>query len=334
MARSTGLDAQLGLAEEETWGTFVTPTDFLMFLQEGFKRSAGRDEAEGLRAGEYALHEDDWEEGRVGVDGDFTLEWPDRGTALLVKHMLGSLSTSQPDDTGDPNVFEHVGTPGPLDGQSLAFQAGRPDRGGVVRPFSYSGCKITEWEISNEIDGYLLATINVDGRDESRAEPLAAKSFIASQRKLHWAGGFVEVAGVEVPVSSISLKGVNQLRTERYFMSDGGSQLKDEQLEGSALRDYTGDFDCEWDGANGLYDLYVNGTPATLVAKWVGGVIAGGSGSFKFGLTVSIPVARFDGETPTTDGADAIEQTLPFKALSNGTDPVVEFTVTDNVATP
>ena len=324
------IQAQVGVGEESTYGTYAVPTAFPMFLSEGLTRSAERDESEAIRPGAFVLGADDWEEGRVGCEGPVELEWADRGMRLWAKHMLGKVTTTQPDAAGNPTVYRHVAEIESLDGKSLTVQVGRP-RGATVRPWTYLGCKVTEWELTNEVGGFLTATFSFDAREETRTPALAANSLIAGQRKLHWAGASILVNGVEVPLSDVSLSGTNPLRTDRYFMRATSPRLKDEPLEDGGRREFTGSLSGEYRPEfEALYDMVISGEQVPLVAKWTGRTI---TGTYKFDMQIDLPSIRIDGGPPNVSGAEAITQGVDFAVTQPATGSAVKFTITDNRAT-
>ena len=330
MALSTGLDAQIGFAEETTYGTFVAPTVFLTFTSEGLSRSEERVESDATGTGEMVLHEDSWETGRAGGEGPVEFEWPDRGTRVLGKHMLGKVTSTQPDPTGAPTVWEHVCEVDPLDGKSLSVQVGRPNAVGVVKPWSYPGAKVAEWTLSNEVDGLLLCSISFDVRDEDKSEPLAVKSFPTGQRKLAWTKGSITIDGTEIPVTSVELSGSNSMKTDRFFLQTTSPGLKDEPLDGHGRREYGGSLAGEYrPELEALYDAFVAGTTAPLVAEWKGREIVPG---FNYGLRVDAPSIRIDGGTPNVDGAEAIEQGVDFTVLGVTGQSPIKFTITDDQA--
>ena len=72
------------------------------------------------------------------------------------------------------------------------------------------------------------------------------------------------------------------------------------------------------------YNRFVNASHAAIVATWEGSAI---TGTYKRKISVSIPVARFDGDTPQVGGPEILDQTLTFKGLYNGTDEPITITV-------
>src|SRR5882757_7032538 len=153
MAIPSGLAAQFMLAEESTYGTAVTPNRTYEFRDESLKLDAARIESSALRSGARVQRSDRWVAGKKSVGGDATFELANKSMGLLFKHALGGVATTQPDNIGNPTVYDHTFTPGDFP-TSLTAQVGRPDVSGTVRAFTYSGCRVTDWELAcavNEI---------------------------------------------------------------------------------------------------------------------------------------------------------------------------------------
>lgn len=327
MPLRSGIAAQFGVAEETAWGTYTVPTRFLEFPSESMALTIERIESQALRAGSRSMRSDRWAAGAKSAGGTVQFELADRGFGLILKHLLGSVAITTPDAVNAPTARDHTVTPGDLAGLSLTMQVGRPDTAGVVHPFSYPGCKVASWELSNSVNGLLGLSANFDGADESTAQALAAVSYPATQGLLSYAGGLITVGGSSFDLQEFSLSGDNGLKTDRHHIRQ--SQLKKEQHVASWL-DLTGTLSAEFDGLT-AYNRFVNGTVASVTALWEGATIAT---TFKYGLLVTLPAVRFDGATPNVSGPDILTQSLPFKALSNGTDPVatLRYRTTDTAS--
>lgn len=316
MAIRSGLAAQLGHVAESTYGTGVTVTRFTEFVDESLKLESERMESTALRAGRRVQRLDRWAVNKKGVSGDITYEVASKGFGLLLKHALGSLAITTPG--GATTTRLHTVTLGDPWGLSMTVQVGRPDVGGTVQPFTYLGCKVTEWELSLEVDGPLMLKLTYDGRDEVTGTALATATYAASDELLWYTGATLTVGGSAVPVKKVMLKGTNGLKTDRYFIN--GSSLKSEPIAGE-LSEITGEIECEFNGLTD-YNRFVNGTTAALVFTAEGSTI---ETTHKFGLTSTLPAVRFDGDTPNVNGTDITMLSLPFKVLDNGTDPPVSL---------
>jgi hypothetical protein len=325
MALRSGIAAQIGFAAESTWGTRVAPTRFLEFVTEGFQLSIERIESRSIRAGNRVLRSDRWVADRRGASGQVEWEVATRGFGLLFKHMLGAVATSTPG--GGVNTRDHTATLGDMDGLSLSIQVGRPDVGGTVRPFDYTGAKITQWEISSGVGGLLALRTTFDARDEDTAQTLATASYPTGQTLLSYVGGTVIVGGSQMDLTEFSLQGSNGLKTDRHLIR--ASTLKKEQVPAEMV-DLSGSLSAEFENLT-PYNRFVNGTIASVVAKWEGPII---EASLKYHVEITLPAVRFDGETPTVGGPDIVPQSLPFRVLNDGTNPPISIVYRTDDTTP
>ncbi|WP_346131371.1 phage tail tube protein [Nonomuraea roseola] len=113
---------------------------------------------------------------RVTAGGDIELPIATRGMGLLFKHMLGS--TGVPTVIASTTAYRTVHIPVGKLGLGLTIQVGRPEAAtGLVRPFTFRGCKITEWEFSLSDNDVANLKLSVDAMDESTVTALAAASY-------------------------------------------------------------------------------------------------------------------------------------------------------------
>lgn len=331
MAIVGGLSAQYGIVDEVTYGVAVPVTRFLEFTNESAKLSIERIESAGLRPNRRVLTTDDWVAGRTGVAGDVEHEVSNKGFGLLLKHLLGSIATSQPNAGSFPTVFEHKATVGQLDGKSFTAQVGRTGIDGTTRAFTYAGCKVDSWDLSLDVNGILMLKTMIDAASESTVTALATATYATASVPLVYTGGSITVGGTATDVMKCSLTGNNNLKKDRYFIRATTPAAKKEQLEGGALREYGGSIEAEFSDLT-AYNRFVNGTVGAFTAFFSGANIAGG---FNFALEVTCPAVRFDGETPNVGGPDTIMQTIPFKVLDSGaTDGPISMTYRTTDATP
>lgn len=324
MAGRSGIDTQVGIAEETTYGTLVAPARFLEFTAESLKAAIDRNESKGKRAAQRVIRSDHWKAGKRQGGGGLEFEIGNKGLGLLLtKHLLGSVTT-----TADGAGKKHSGSVADLFGKSLTIQIGRPDVSGVVQPFSYLGCKIDEWEISNNVDGFATLKLSkIDARDEDSTTGLTSATAPAADEILHWSGAVITLGGSAFDVFDFSVKGSNKLKSDRFYMK--GSNLKKEPIE-KAMRDYTGSFSADFDGLT-AYQRFLNGTHAAITATWT--AVSTYDVAKPYKLVITIPSARFDGETPNSDGEDTLRQSLPFKAHDAGAGAItIDYYTSD--ATP
>jgi hypothetical protein len=309
----SGLDAQVSLGVESTYGTAATLDRHIEFTDEALKRSAERIESKSKRPGAKLLAANRWQEGRVGAEGDLGFEVMTKGQAFLWEHALGQIATSTP--AGATTARTHTATLGSLFGKSLTVQVGRPDAAGVVQPFTYKGGKVLTWELANEVDGVATLKLGLDFQDEATDIALATWTGPTAADDLDvpltWVGGVVTLDGTEFACSSFSLSGTNGFKTDRFFIRSG-ARLKREPVQNERPA-AEGEMSTDFEGLT-AYNRFVSGTLATLVGRWEGPEVEAG---VPFALEVKATI-RTDGETPNVNDDDVIEQTLPFTVVDDG----------------
>jgi hypothetical protein len=307
VAVPSGISAQFMVAEESTYGTSVTPNRTYEFRDESLKLDIDRIESSALRANARVQRSDRWAAGKKSVGGDVTVELANKSMGLWLKHAIGGVVTSQPSPGPDPTVYDHTFTPGDFP-TSLTAQVGRPDVGGTVRPFTYTGCRITEWELACAINEIATLKFTLLGQNEDTATALASAAYPAGLALMTFVQGTLTIGGSAANIKSISLKGTNGM-ADRYFL---GSQLRSQPLE-NAMREYTGKMDAEFENLTN-YNRYVNGTEASVVLLFQGATI---STTYKYQLQVTMNT-RFDGETPVIGGPDIVGLSMPYKVTDTG----------------
>ena len=336
MPTGSGLDAQLGIAAESTWGTAVTVTRFLEFNSESLQREPEFLEPTGLRVGTKYKRSGRVRVSRTGVSGDFSLEFATRGMGLLVRHMLGS-ALATPVQIAATTAYRQAHVPGDFRTLGLTIQVGRPEPSSTVRAFTYAGCKIPSWEFMVSDSEIATLNVNVDGRSETTATALASASYLAgatnfdfSQATLFLGGtasttsGVTSITGgtaVATIVREFRISGEAPMANERYGLGNAG--LKAEQLENDTPT-ITGTLAAEFNRTE-LYDLFANNTVTALRMRMSGAAI-GVSGE-NFTIEFLCPAVRFKAAAPTVDGPDVVQMSTDFEAYSDETNPTIQVMI-------
>lgn len=336
MATGAGLDAQLMMGAESTWGTAVTPDHSYEFNDESLKLDPTFLEPTGLRAGTKYKRASRVSIARKAVSGDFTLEHATKGMGLLWKHALASAVTA-PTALTSP-AYEQVHTPGDFRGKGLTLQAGRPEPStGTVRPFTYAGCKVGQWELAVSDNAIPTLKLTVDGRSEDTATALAAASYLSGSKVFSFAGATLKLGGtasttsgktsvsgntaVATVITQISIQGAAPMKTDRFGIGNAG--LKSEQLEND-IPTITGSLTAEFSKSE-LYDLFTNNATTPMVLTLTGDPI-GGSGSNDT-LEIILPAVKLKTATPNVGGPDIVSMSTSFEAYSDETNPVVQVRI-------
>ena len=313
MAIRSGLAAQIGIGVESTVGSAATPTRFYEFNDESIAQTIERIESEGLRTGNRVLRSDRYASGQIAIEGSFSMEMTAGNTAILFKHALGAVATA--------GSYVHTCTMSDPYGLGLTLEVGRPGNDGTVRAFTYAGCKINSLDLSVSVGELLSADFGVIGTTAEAIGSVTAASYGSSLELLHFAGAAITVAGDAYPCKDFSLSVNNGLTGDRFVL---GSQVAQQPIA-SSLAEVTGSLTAEFVDAT-AYNRVVNATHAAIVATF--------TDSTANSITVTVPVARFDGDTPSVGGPDILDQSLTFKGLYNGTDSPVTIAVANGDSAP
>lgn len=331
MSLTTGLASQIGWGAEGTPGVPVAITRVFEYNSESIKFERPKIFSKAMRAGRKT--DDRYALGNRQGGGDIEYEVMPNGFAGVLPYWLGGdVATTTP---GGGSISRlHTAKVGALDGKSRTIQVGRPNSAGTVDPFTYAGCKVTDWELSMEAgsDGLLMAKETIDCVDEDTETSLAAVSYPVSNVLFPWSEANISILvdGDEYDIKKLTLGGGNSLKTDRFRI---GRPTKLEQMEGSGLRQYPITMDLEsWQGLVGAYGKWVDGEEFPIVASFMGPVI---EGSLRYMVRVSLARCVFNGENPTVNGPDMLEQSVPGQALyDDGADTEVKIEVqnTDTTA--
>src|ERR1035437_6513583 len=122
MATAGGISSQYGMVDEATFGTSPVMTRFLEFNNETVQQTIARLDSSGMRLARKVQRASQFVPSNKNVTGDVEFELQNQAFGLLLKHMMGTIASSQPNAGSNPTVWEHKATVGPLDGKSFSCQ--------------------------------------------------------------------------------------------------------------------------------------------------------------------------------------------------------------------
>lgn len=305
---------QIGFKAESTWGTLVTVDRFLEFTSEGLERRQNVAASNGIRSGRR-YGGSGRRITRSDAGGPVSFEIATKGFGLWFLNLLGGVSSVNTVGT----VWTHTFTPGTLTGKSMTIQKAIEKPDGTVQAFTYNGCKIISMDLSNDQDGLLLGTFEIDARAESVAVGTAAATY-TTPVPFSYAEGLVKKDGATVAsVRSVpSMRIQNNLLTERHFL--GSTGLKGEQLN-VPFDSMGGTLDVEFQNITDFYNAFAADSAHILILKYTGGLI---EGAHNFDLQITMNNVRFEGETPKVTGPELVYQSVPFVGLDHATLAAVE----------
>lgn len=322
MAIGSGLAASLGFSAESTYGTYVAPTRFVEYAKADIKKVKNTVQGGGLAAGRFAQLGSRRVVTSEAAEGGFEVEVTNKGMGLLLAHLLGSSATAVQQAATAAYLQAH--TVGDNFGKSLTVQHGVPDLTGTVRPYTAKGCKVAGAEFGCKVDEMLTMSVDLDGRQVSEVETLAAPSYPSGLSPFHWAQLTVKMGafGAEASVSgvkAVSVKVERGMATERFYAGSAG--LKAEPVMNDWLK-VSGSVEVDFVNKADFADRFASDASTSLVLEWVGPLIAS---TYYQTFRIKLPMVFFDGDTPTVDGPDVTSGGYPFVAQLDGTNPLVSI---------
>lgn len=314
MPYGSGLDDILGVAEEVTVGTFVTPATWFEFNEGTIEPNVVKLYSRPRGAGPY-------QKGSrvrtkmIGGTGKIGVDVVNMGMGKLLKHCFGAAVSAQVDTTTE---YTQTFTPGPNLGMGLSVQLGQATTGGVIVPFNGAGGKVTGWELSSDLNDILKLAMDLDFMSIETTTAKGTPSYPSGATPFTFLDGTLAIDGSSAAtLKSVKVAGARAMKTDR--VSFGGVKREPIQNGESAI---TGEFASEFESKD-AYDAWVSGEQqGDLVLTYIGDTIPAESTAFK--LVITIPLLEYTGSAPSDNGDDVHEQTLPFKALVNDDgDPLI-----------
>jgi len=323
MAIGSGIGSWLGIKKESSFGTAVTVERFYEFNSEGTKYVKNTVVGQGLRNGGLVARANRRVVTTLAGEGDFEVDMQTRGMGLLLSLATGSVPTP----SSSNGTYTYLFTAQDLIGDSFTTQVAVPQYGGTLTYKTLSGCKITNFELSVGSGDIAKAKFSLDSKGFTTGASTSATvayTNIATSNLFHFAqGSITDNAGSPTTYANIkdfSLTVDNSLKTDRYNLGAAGS--KSEQII-NGFRAISGKVTAEFTDTV-LLDKFLADSTAGLKLTFEGATI--GSASDKETLSITIPAAKFDGDTPMVSGPGVIDVSFGFTVFDNGTD--APFTIT------
>lgn len=325
MAIGSGLGAQLGIAPETTYGTYVAPTRFIEFTKEGLALKKTTAQSAGIAAGRLLPLSSRRVLTRREVSGSIDLEIANKGMGLLLQALMGTTVTPVQQGAGPAYLQTH--TLASVAGKSLTVQKGVPLTTGTVTKKNFLGCKVTSGEFSCEVGQMLNGSFEFDGRDVEETTALAAASY-SNMSPYHFGQMALKTGtfGTETALDGIrkvSCKVERPQDVERFYAN--GAALKKEPIENDQVK-ISGSLDSDY-VATTLDDLHTTDGTTSLVWEFTGPLIAA---TFYETFRVTLPAIRLDEGPPTVDGFGVVKPTFNYVGLYDGTNmPKIEYMSVD-----
>ncbi|CAM5617188.1 hypothetical protein SALBM135S_05883 [Streptomyces alboniger] len=325
MAIGSGLGAQLGIAPEVTYGTYVAPTKFIEFTKESLVLKKTTAQSAGIAAGRLLALSSRRVLTRREASGSIELEVTNKSMGVLLQALMGTSVTPVQQGAGPAYLQTH--TLADTAGKSLTIQKGVPLTTGTVTRKNFLGCKLTSAEFSCEVGGMLTGSFEIDGKDCEETSVLAAASY-ASMSPFHFGQMAVKVGafGTETALDGIrkvSCKIERPQEVERFYAGQSG--LKKEPISNDQVK-ISGNLESDY-VATTLDDLHTSDGATSLVWEFVGPLIAA---TFYETFRITLPAIHLDEGPPVVDGFGVVKPTFNYVGLFDGTNqPKIEYISTD-----
>lgn len=325
MAIGSGLGAQLGIAAETTYGTYVAPTKFVEFTKESLQLKKVTAQSAGIAAGRLMPLSSRRVVTQRSAAGSLDMEVTNKAMGVLLQSLMGTSVT--PAQQAATTAYLQTHLLADVAGKSLTVQKGLPLTTGTVTKKNFLGCKIVSAEFSCEVGGMLTASFEIDSKDCEETSVLATASY-PTMAPFHFMQMSVKtgVLASEVArdgIRKVSVKIERPQATERYYAGQAGTKkepITNDQVKisGTLEGDYVDTV---------LDDLHTSDGGMSFIWDFTGPLIAAANYER---FTIKLPVIKLDDAPPTVEGFDLIKPSFNFTGLSDGTNvPSIEYMSTD-----
>ncbi|MFD8404667.1 phage tail tube protein [Streptomyces anulatus] len=325
MAIGSGLGAQMGIAAEASYGTFLAPAKFIEFTKESLQLKKTTAQSAGIAAGRLVPLSSRRVLTQRQASGALEMEVTNKAMGVLLQTLMGTSVTPVQQAATAAYLQTHILAD--TAGKSLVIQKGVPLTTGTVTDKTFLGCKVISAEFSCEVGGMLLATFEIDAKDCDETQTLAVATYPAMS-PFHFGQMSVKTGTYNSEVAldgvrKVSVKIERPMAVERFYAGQSG--LKKEPISNDQVK-ISGSLETDY-VATTLDDLHTSDAATSLVWDFTGPNIAA---SHDERFTVKIPAIRIDDAPPVVEGFDVIKPTYSFTGLYDGTNPTqIEYMSTD-----
>lgn len=325
MGIGSGLGAQVGVAAESSYGTFVAPTKFYEFTKESLALKKTTAQSSGIAAGRQLALSTRRVVTQREAAGSLEMEVTNKLMGLFLQALMGTTVT--PVQQGVTTAYLQTHTLADTAGKSLTIQKGVPLTTGTVTDKTFVGCKVQSAEFSCEVGGMLTVSIEFDGKDCDETQTLAVASY-PQMAPFHFGQMAIKTGsfGTETAldgVRKVSVKIERPQAVDRFYAGQSG--LKKEPIS-NELTKITGSLEMDY-VATTVDDLHTSDGGTSLVWEFIGPIIAS---TYAETFRIKLPVVKIDDAPPTVDGPDVVKPKFGFTGLYDGTNlPAIEYMSAD-----
>lgn len=329
MGVGSGLGGSVGIGVEPTYGTYQAPTTFPEVHTAPFNPLPNFVQGTGLAAGRILDPAARYVQTHREANGSIEMEVLSTRFGKFLAHIMGSSAVAVQQAATSAWLQTH-----PLandnKGKSFTVQIKAPNLTDTVLPMTYTGCKITDMELTCGVGELLVAKMGMDAQDYTMLTALAAQSYPVGARPFNFADMNVKVGtfGAEVSVSGVrkvTLKIVRKQKMDQQYAGAGGKKA---EPTSNAIAEITGTVETDFVNTADFYDRRLAGAPTSMIFEWVGPVIAS---TYFQTVRFTLPGTIFTDGAIALDGPDVVNPTFPFKVDDDGTNTVTAVYMSTDV---
>ena len=251
--------------------------------------------------------------GKVTVKGEIEFYLNPKGVGEALLMTLGEVSSSQPDPTNAPSVYEHTFTPISVGAQPPTYTVELGADSVARRIVGAIGDSITVEAAPGE---YASATLSILGVREESSTP-ATPSFPSSR---DWTShdASITLGGAEAELQALSLEVNNNPSDDHHVI--GSRYLTRHEL---GELEVSGSMDIRFLDSQHLED-FLNDEETSMTISFTGDEIEGG---LNYSLTIELPRIVYDSWSAEVSRSEMIVQSIDFVAVKPPDGSVVKFTL-------
>lgn len=333
MALASGLGSGFAIAKETTYAVIPGSPAWrpFEFDSSALALSPNYDDGVGLKSGRMFQPVARMRETTREAGGATPMDVPTKGLGALLDlcHAL-AVTPVQQAATIAYKQTHNIGTSQP--NKSVVGQVNKPFSSAADYPVTYPGMMLQSLAVELTVAGRMKVTPTWDAQDELTPDTTPAGPALASLAYAADNSTFVGSVGISITLGGVVVAVANAVRwtwtqpfkTDRFFFGAGG--LKGKPIP-NGFPTVTGEIDVEWFDAS-AYNHWRAGDTVAVVVDAQGRTIAS---TFKEEFKNTFAAAKVRGQSPTVDGPDVLNQTIPFTVGDDGTNVpwVAEYTATD-----
>lgn len=308
---NTGISGALGYATESVWGTSVAPKKWAEFLPgETLGRKQNYQRSAGIKAGRTFATGTRTQATTRTAGGGLSMEVPTQGFADFLNLLVGETVT--PAKIAATTVYKSVfkiGATDPFNKSMTLVKATPKVGGGVVDSYCYPGTILNQMTLDMAVNGFLVAALDVDAKDEDSSQTIGTVAYPASPENFSFVNTVVKINTVEQKfLRNLKITFAKPTEGDRFML---GSATRLQPLT-NAFNSIKLDIEADYDAAT-LYKFFEKAEAKAVEITFTAGTVE----ATKLELKLEFPMCRFEGDSPNIRDLGALKQTISLMVEDN-----------------